>query len=327
MTRPATADGGRRPGRQRHPAAGAGRHVRRAAGQHRPELPAHRRLAADGDRVVLTHGNGPQVGNILIQNDLAAKLVPPMPMDVCGAETPGTDRLPAAAEPAQPPPAPACRCRRGHAAHRSGRRTRPTRLSPRPRSRSGPSTPKRAPASSRSSRGGRCARTPGAAGAASCPRPNRARSCSCGDRRPPRRGALVICGGGGGIPVIRHRDGSLHGIEAVIDKDLAAARLAADLGADVLLILTDVANVYVDYGGRRADRPRRASPLAELAALPERGPVQGRQHGAQGRRRDALRASGGRSVVASLTEVTRRSRQGRYPDRGGGSASSPATLA
>ncbi len=47
------------------------------------------RLVADGWRVVLTHGNGPQVGNILIQNDLAAKLVAPMPMDVCGAETQG----------------------------------------------------------------------------------------------------------------------------------------------------------------------------------------------------------------------------------------------
>ena len=46
-------------------------------------------LAEDGWRVVLTHGNGPQVGNLLIQNALAAKTVAPMPMDVCGAESQG----------------------------------------------------------------------------------------------------------------------------------------------------------------------------------------------------------------------------------------------
>ena len=46
-------------------------------------------LAADGWRVVLTHGNGPQVGNLLIQNALAAKTVAPMPMDVCGAMSQG----------------------------------------------------------------------------------------------------------------------------------------------------------------------------------------------------------------------------------------------
>ena len=46
-------------------------------------------LVEDGWRVVLTHGNGPQVGNLLIQNALAAKTVAPMPMDVCGAESQG----------------------------------------------------------------------------------------------------------------------------------------------------------------------------------------------------------------------------------------------
>ncbi len=60
-------------------------------------------------------------------------------------------------------------------------------------------------------------------------------------------GVLVVCNGGGGIPVVRHRDGSLHGVEAVIDKDLAAARLALDVEADALLILTDVPAVYVGY--------------------------------------------------------------------------------
>lgn len=62
-------------------------------------------------------------------------------------------------------------------------------------------------------------------------------------------GALVVCAGGGGIPVTADFDtGALHGVDAVIDKDLTAALLAEDLKADFLLILTDVPNVYADYG-------------------------------------------------------------------------------
>jgi carbamate kinase len=61
-------------------------------------------------------------------------------------------------------------------------------------------------------------------------------------------GALVICAGGGGIPVIRGSDGRLRGTDAVIDKDLSAALLARQLEADALLILTDVANVETGFG-------------------------------------------------------------------------------
>ncbi|AZQ39496.1 carbamate kinase [Streptomyces cyaneochromogenes] len=62
-------------------------------------------------------------------------------------------------------------------------------------------------------------------------------------------GTLVVCAGGGGVPVVADRaTGALHGVDAVVDKDLAAARLAEDLKADFLLVLTDVPNVYADYG-------------------------------------------------------------------------------
>ncbi|MFE0511142.1 carbamate kinase [Streptomyces sp. NPDC058964] len=62
-------------------------------------------------------------------------------------------------------------------------------------------------------------------------------------------GTLVVCAGGGGIPVTADRDtGALSGVEAVIDKDLTAALLAEDLKADFLLILTDVPCVYEGYG-------------------------------------------------------------------------------
>jgi carbamate kinase len=62
---------------------------------------------------------------------------------------------------------------------------------------------------------------------------------------------LVICAGGGGVPVTADLDtGALTGVEAVVDKDLTAAPLAEELKADFLLILTDVPNVYADYGTR-----------------------------------------------------------------------------
>lgn len=63
-----------------------------------------------------------------------------------------------------------------------------------------------------------------------------------------RQGVTVICAGGGGIPVVQRRDGSLAGIEAVIDKDLASALLARMLAADHLLLLTDVDAVYRQWG-------------------------------------------------------------------------------
>jgi carbamate kinase len=59
---------------------------------------------------------------------------------------------------------------------------------------------------------------------------------------------IVIAAGGGGIPVIENMDGSLTGVEAVIDKDLAAERLAEDIGADILLILTEVDKVSLNFG-------------------------------------------------------------------------------
>lgn len=66
------------------------------------------------------------------------------------------------------------------------------------------------------------------------------------------QGVIVVCAGGGGIPVIRRADGSLIGVEAVIDKDAASALLAADIGADALLLLTDVKAVYRDFGSDAA---------------------------------------------------------------------------
>jgi carbamate kinase len=79
-------------------------------------------------------------------------------------------------------------------------------------------------------------------------------------------GAIVICAGGGGAPVLEDDDGHLHGAEAVIDKDLSTALLARDLGADALVILTDVANVETGFGTDAARPIGRTTPAA-LRAL------------------------------------------------------------
>lgn len=78
------------------------------------------------------------------------------------------------------------------------------------------------------------------------------------------QGVIVICAGGGGIPVVRLEDGSTLGVEAVIDKDAASALLARELKADALLLLTDVDAVYRDFGSDSA------------AAIPSLSPEQAR---------------------------------------------------
>ncbi len=74
------------------------------------------------------------------------------------------------------------------------------------------------------------------------------------------QGVIVICAGGGGIPVMRRADDSLIGVEAVIDKDAASALLAADIGAEALLLLTDVDAVYSDFGTQDAAAIRHLTP-------------------------------------------------------------------
>jgi carbamate kinase len=79
-------------------------------------------------------------------------------------------------------------------------------------------------------------------------------------------GVVVICGGGGGIPVTTDEHGALAGADAVIDKDLSTAVLAAQLGADFLLLLTDVSAVESDWGTPRARALTHATP-EELRTL------------------------------------------------------------
>ena len=75
-------------------------------------------------------------------------------------------------------------------------------------------------------------------------------------------GAVVVCAGGGGVPVIRNEQGALDGVEAVVDKDLTTSVLAEALDADVLLVLTDVAAVQHGFGTAESTPILRATPAA-----------------------------------------------------------------
>ena len=83
-------------------------------------------------------------------------------------------------------------------------------------------------------------------------------------------GAVVVAVGGGGVPVVRQADGSLVGVEAVVDKDLASALVAADIGAEVLMILTGVEHVAIDFG-RPTQRDLQEVGTVELAAYARQG--------------------------------------------------------
>lgn len=203
-------------------------------------------LALAGHRIVITHGNGPQVGSLLIKNELAKDIVPPMPLDVCGANTQGSigyaivQTLQNMLRQTQNP--------RELVAIMT--RTLVDPLDPafqKPTKPVGPFfTQEQAEEMIRihayqmredSGRGWRRV--------VPSPRPLAILERSV-IQRLVDNDVIVVAAGGGGIPVT-DKDGSYAGIEAVIDKDLAAQRLAQDIQADVFAILTGVRKVYLDY--------------------------------------------------------------------------------
>jgi len=111
-----------------------------------------------------------------------------------------------------------------------------------------------------------------------------------------QKGSVVICAGGGGIPTMYQPDGSLAGAEVVIDKDRASALLAKELEADLLVLATDVAGVFEDWGTPDERLIDRATP-AELLAL-------GLPSGSMGSKIEAAcdfaEATGRRAVIGAL---------------------------
>ena len=113
-------------------------------------------------------------------------------------------------------------------------------------------------------------------------------------------GTIVIACGGGGVPVYEHKTLGLEGIDAVVDKDLVSAVLARDLGAKMLLILTDVDAVYADWGTPQ-QRPLPRISVDEATAMDKAGAFgEGSMAPKIRAAVDFVRRTGGRAIITAL---------------------------
>ncbi len=209
-------------------------------------------LLGTGAEVVVTHGNGPQVGNLLVKNELAAAVVPPVPLDWCGAQTQATlgfvlmDALDAELAARGIDRRSATLVTRALVSLDDPAFTKPTKPI-------GRYLPVEEAAllvehgeiwEDRGEKGWRRV--------VASPEPLEILDAPAVHALVDA-GFVVVANGGGGIPVVREADGSLRGIEAVIDKDLGAALLGQTLGVDVLVIATDVTHAVLHYGTPEAE--------------------------------------------------------------------------
>jgi len=206
-----------------------------------------------GAEIVLTHGNGPQVGFLAIQAEMASAVVPEPPLDVLGAESQG--QIGYLLAEALHDAFLARKIRREIAVVVS----RVVVLADDPAFHK-PSKPvgpiyDEATARAHAAKQGWTIAPDGKSWrrVVASPRPYRIVEAAP-IRTLVEAGVLVVASGGGGIPVVELPDGRLEGREAVIDKDLAAVVLARAVGADGLLLLTDVDGVYRGWGTPEAER-------------------------------------------------------------------------
>jgi len=262
------------------------RHVRSAAAALAP-------LTADHE-LVICHGNGPQVGMLAIESEADPELSEPYPLDALGAQTQGligywlaqelrdagvarpiipvvTQTVVASCDPAFHAPTKFIGPVYDHRRARRLAREHSWTVAP-----------------------------DGAHWRRVVPSPEPNRIVELAGIRTLIMGRMVaICAGGGGAPVLENDDGSLVGVEAVVDKDLTAALLARDIGADFLMLLTDVPAVQRDFGTDRA-MPIHSAQVAELRTMyfPP---------GSMGPKIDAccrfVEATGQRAAIGSLADA------------------------
>jgi len=206
------------------------------------------RLIKEGQLIAITHGNGPVVGNIFIRNEMAKHIIPPMPLDICGADSEGgigymiqqtlqnqlrqmgidrdvftiiTQVVVDENDPAFQNP------------------TKPI----------GPFYSREDAEKVSKEKGWVIIEDCGRGYRRVVPSPKPLEIVEWrAIEKAIDSGAIVIAVGGGGVPVIRDKDGNLKGVEAVIDKDRASSVLARQLGAEVLVILTQVEKVAINFG-------------------------------------------------------------------------------
>lgn len=204
-------------------------------------------LSAGWD-IVLTHGNGPQVGFNLLRSELAAAVAPPLPLDVLGAQTQGSIGY-------------LIQQILGNELRRLDIRKRVVTVVTqtlvdsndpafhRPTKPVGPFYERDEAERLRRDRQWQVVEDAGRGWRRVVPSPM---PLEIIERLVIKglvfQSIVVVAAGGGGIPVVRRADGNLEGVEAVIDKDLATSLLAQSIGADLLLISTAVERVALNYG-------------------------------------------------------------------------------
>lgn len=206
------------------------------------------RILRRGYDLVLVHGNGPQVGNLLIQMEEASTKVPPSAIDVCVAATEGSIGYMLSR---------ALRNELKRAGMSKGVLTLLTEvvvdakdpLNRRPSKPVGPFFTSYRAAMLKKTSKWEMVEDAGRGYRRVVPSPRPLKVLAMEEIRSGlQRGDVVIAGGGGGIPVVEDASGMLRGIEAVVDKDFTAALIATELVADFLVILTDVDAVSLNFG-------------------------------------------------------------------------------
>jgi carbamate kinase len=258
------------------------------------------KLVEEGDRIAITHGNGPQVGDILLKNELAKDTLPPMPLDVCGADSQGMigymleqglqDEFGAAGL-NLPTVAIITRVLVDRTDHAFDNPTKPV----------GPFYTAVEASTLKKERGWQMVSDSGRGYRRVVPSPTPIEILEGKTITELfEAGTLVIAAGGGGVPVIRDEDGLVRGVEAVLDKDRTAALLGKILKVETLLILTDVETVYIDYnkpGQRALDRMT----VRDCKRLLEQGQFPAGSMGPKVESAVAfLEAGGDRAIITSL---------------------------
>ena len=266
-------------------------------------------LVSAGVEVVLSHGNGPIVGNILIRNEAARDQIAPMPLDVCGADSQGgigymmqqslqnelhrlsLDRTVATV------------VTQVVVDERDPAFRRPTK----------PIGPFYAEDRARilaKEKGWTIVEDAGRGYRRVVPSPQPLEVVEIAAIRGlVEDGVIVIAGGGGGIPVSRQWDGALHGVEAVIDKDLASSLLARLLGCETLVIITGVDRVSVHFK-KPEQRDLDVTTVDELERYQKEGHFPAGNMGPKVQAAIEFIRGGGSEVIITSPEKTREALEG-----------------
>jgi len=267
-------------------------------------------LARRNYDLVVVHGNGPQVGNLLLQMDIASQLIPPFTVEVADAMTEGsmgymlqiwlenymrklsldkevtTVLTPVLVDPED---------------HAFRNPTKPV----------GPFYTEERAAVLAKEKGWKIVEDSGRGWRRVVPSP---KPIDILNKRIIKalvdKGMIVIAGGGGGIPVIINKDGLIMGVEAVIDKDLTASLIARIVKADLLITLTAVDQVYINYG-RPTQRPLRKTTAEELGKHLKEGQFPPGSMGPKIQAAIEFLEDGGKEVLITSTRKIKAALDGR----------------